>query len=439
MTVPNLAQPSTALTAYAYSYPHKSSYRPLSPPVPIADAWVDEDRSRLFLYVHIPFCEMKCGFCNLFSASQPGSALIESYLKALARQIRIISDLLPDASFSRLALGGGTPSYLTAGQLDQLLDRLEEDLGVSPRRIPTSVEASPVTADAARLDVLAEHGVERVSLGVQSFLDDEAHSIGRPQQVEHVYAALERIRRRNFPLLNIDLIYGIALQSRKRWTHSIREALRFHPEELYLYPLYVRPQTGLAKSYASAVQQRLDLYRAGREELLAHGYEQLSMRCFRRADLPDNGNPAYSCQWDGMVGLGCGARSYTRRLHYATRFAATRGAVQAILHDWIAQSDQDLRIATHGFRLSDDEQRRRFVIMSLLQTDGLDCREYAAEYGAEPWEHFPVLMQIEERGWTERRASVLRLSAAGMEQSDLVGPLLYSDTVRRNLEAFVRL
>lgn len=426
------------LVAYSYSYPHKSSYRRLIPPVPIAEAWKGEDRGRLFLYIHVPFCEMRCGFCNLFTASQPQADLVDRYLEALARQIEVTQRVLPDAKFSRLALGGGTPTYLTGDQIDRLFQRLHERFDADPIKTPTSVETSPATADDSRLDVLHARGVDRVSIGVQSFRDKDAWRIGRPQRVRDVYLALERIRKRGFRILNIDLIYGDT-QSMRSWVATVREALMFKPEELYLYPLYVRPETGLAKVRGAAARRQVDLYRAGRDALLAAGYEQLSLRCFRQRHIAVRAEPAYCCQRDGMIGLGCGARSYTRALHYATRFATTQTGVRAILGDWVAQSDDDLKLATHGIFLSEDEQRRRFIIMSLLQSDGLDFTKYAAKFGVEPQVHMPVLSQLREIGWADCHGSILQLTESGMEYSDLIGPLLYSDQVRENLEAFVRL
>ena len=154
----------------------------------------------------------------------------------------------------------------------------------SPSRPP------PSTATADRLAVLAARGATRLSIGVQSFVDAEAKAAVRPQRRADVEAALGRIRDARIPVLNIDLIYGIDGQTEETWRHSLDAALAWRPEELYLYPLYVRPLTGLgqlgAGSDAAWDTQRLRLYRQGRDHLLAHGYEQVSMRMFRLPDAP---------------------------------------------------------------------------------------------------------------------------------------------------------
>ncbi len=141
--------------------------------------------------------------------------------------------------------------------------------------------------------MLAERGATRLSLGVQSFVDSEARAAVRPQRRADVEAALGRVRTAGIPVLNIDLIYGIDGQTASSWRQSLDAALAWRPEELYLYPLYVRPLTGLGRQGPAGPEadarwdeQRLRLYRQGRDHLLGQGYEQVSMRMFRRADAP---------------------------------------------------------------------------------------------------------------------------------------------------------
>src|SRR5262249_25931394 len=157
------------------------------------------------------------------------------------------------------------------------------------------------------------------------------------------------------PTLNIDLIYGIAGQTYASWLASLDAALAWQPEELYLYPLYVRPLTGLAKAGSrdpSWDEQRLPPYRARRDPLLGHGYRQVAMRMFRRAGAPlDHRGDDYSCQSDGMVGLGCGARSYTSKLHYSFDYAVSTSEVRGIIDDFVARDAADFGFAEVGFEM----------------------------------------------------------------------------------------
>ena len=181
-SIPIIEEPDE-LSTYAYSYPHKSSYGPLSPPVPISQAWGDQDLSRLSLYVHVPFCEMRCGFCNLFTQSQPADLVVEAYLATLIRQMNVVRAAVPSAGFSQFAMGGGTPTFLSPAQLETLLSQVEATFSQRLSRMPASVEVSPATATRDRLDVLAGFGVQRISLGVQSFQATEAQP--RPPAKAH--------------------------------------------------------------------------------------------------------------------------------------------------------------------------------------------------------------------------------------------------------------
>lgn len=432
------------MVSYSYSYPHKSSFGRLDPPVPIAEAWREEDLSHVALYVHLPFCEMRCGFCNLFTQSQPEEGIVAEYLRALSRQMRRVREAVGPAVIRQFAIGGGTPTYLAADQLERLLGKVEAVFGLTVRGVPSSVETSPATATEDRLRLLAQFGVERISLGVQSLDEGDLRQIGRPQGsagAREVHRALEAIRRAGFPVLNVDLIYGDPQQSLASWRTSLAEVLRYAPEEIFLYPLYVRPETGLARvgraTTRSAAEHRRDLYRAAQGELLERGYQQTSLRCFR---LPRPVRATeYACQGDGMVGLGCGARSYTRGLHYATRFAVSQAGVRAILGGWIRQSDEEFALATHGIALSEAEQRRRFVILGLLQTEGLSRAGFQARFGLPLDGLFPELEDLRGRGWVADDATGERLvlTEPGMENSDVAGPLLYSPPVRERLREFV--
>lgn len=422
--------------SYAYSYPHKSAYRALAPAVGLADAWASEVKDSLFLYLHVPFCEMRCGFCNLFTTANPEAEARDAYLKALGRQAEAVARALGRARFARMAVGGGTPTYLDPAALDSLFQIVERAFGVDSRAIPVSCETSPLTAERDRLRVLRERGVGRVSIGVQSFDEREARAAGRPQKTGDVFRALARIREEEFPVLNIDLIYGLPGQSVRSWLASLAAALRFAPEELYLYPLYVRPLTGLGLHPKEWDDIRLACYRAGRELLLAKGYEQVSMRMFRSARAPQGEGPAYCCQDDGMVGLGCGARSYTGALHYSNEYAVGARGVREIVARYSACPPEEFERADYGFALDGEEQRRRFVVKSLLRADGLDEGAYRERFGGTPADEVPELRPLIESGLAAAGGSRLRLTDAGLELSDAIGPWLYSTRVRELMRAY---
>ncbi|MEU8826933.1 STM4012 family radical SAM protein [Streptomyces sp. NPDC048636] len=431
--------------AYVYAYPHKTAYRPLPDRPDLRELWADEPKDALSLYLHIPFCEVRCGFCNLFTRIGAPDGLTTAYLDALERQAEAVAGALGDgARFAGAAFGGGTPTFLEAAELERLCDIAERRMGAQVAAVPLSVEASPATATADRLAVLARRGTTRLSLGVQSFVDEEARSAVRPQRRADVEAALGRIREAGIPVLNIDLIYGIDGQTERSWRRSLDAALGWRPEELYLYPLYVRPLTGLGRrgvpeTDAEWDARRLRLYRYGRDHLLAQGYEQVSMRMFRRADAPATGGEDYACQTDGMIGLGCGARSYTSGLHYSFDYAVEMREIRGIIDDYLSRPAADFARAEHGRTTTGDEARRRHLLQSLLQAQGMPLADYRARFAGDPAEDFPAeLARFAERGWLDSGAApdLLRLSAEGLAYSDALGPELFSPAVRAAMAAY---
>ncbi|HEX7699592.1 MAG TPA: STM4012 family radical SAM protein, partial [Kofleriaceae bacterium] len=422
--------------SYVYAYPHKTAYRRIEPGVPLGPLWAGERRDSLFLYLHVPFCEQRCGFCNLFTRPVPPEELIGAYLRTLDRQTTVVRRALDEGGafeFARAAIGGGTPTLLTAAQLEDVFGMLRR-VGASAG-IPMSVETSPETALPDRLAVVVGGGADRISIGVQSFLERECRAVNRPQRPDEVHRALGAIRDANPATLNIDLMYGLPGQTAETWRTTMMSALEHKPEEVYLYPLYVRPLTTLGRKGAEAVDQtRVDLYEQGRAMLLEAGYRQVSLRMFRRGAMATG--PVYCCQDDGMVGLGCGARSYTRGLHYSTEWAVGARGVRDIIDRWVQRDEADFATADYGFVLDEGEQRRRWLILSLLSDDGLDLAAYRAKFGAGADAHFPELADLAPRGFAEQRGDVLVLTNAGLARADAIGPWLYSPDVRTRMAEY---
>lgn len=441
--VPWLASESP-YTGYAYGYPHKTAYRRLEPARALADVWAAQPgRDSLFLYLHVPFCEMRCGFCNLFTMARPGGDLSERFVRTLRHQAEVTRAALGDeARFVRLAIGGGTPTQLPLEALAEVFAIATQVMGADAAQIPVACEVSPETLDADKVALLREQHVDRVSIGVQSFDEAETRALRRPQSREVARAAIARLRQAGFATVNIDLIYGIPGQTAATWRRSLDEALEFAPQELFLYPLYVRPGTGLGRSRrlgAASDDPRLARYREGRDLLLERGYVQHSMRMFRHRDAPPlpEGAPSYRCQQDGMVGLGVGARSYTDTLHYSTEWAVMRPGVVALIEEWVARPPERFAWVDHGFALDDAEQRLRDVILSILNAEGLDRRRYRARFGSCPLDDVPSLYALLEHGLlAEGPPDVLRPTSLGLERSDAIGPWLYSAVVRERMAAW---
>jgi coproporphyrinogen III oxidase-like Fe-S oxidoreductase len=455
---PDDALDSSPYQSYLYAYPHKTAYRRIEPAIPLGPLWAGERRDALFLYVHVPFCEQRCGFCNLFTQPVPDGDRVEAYLATLERQAAVVRRALDEGgafAIARAAIGGGTPTLLDAHELERVLGVMRR---TGYARAPMSVETSPETALPDRLAVVVGGGADRISIGVQSFVDDECRAVNRPQRAADVHRALRAIRDAGPAVLNIDLMYGLPGQTEATWRASLEAALAYAPEELYLYPLYVRPLTTLGRKAARAGaapqapadaeqdRRRLALYEQGRDLLRAAGYQQVSMRMFRRA--PAGGataaaaaagvaaGPVYCCQDDGMIGLGVGARSYTRGVHYSSEWAVGARGVREIIDRWIATPDAGFAVADYGFVLDDEEQRRRWLILSLLSAEGVDLAAYRRRFTRDASVDFPELAELTTRRLAASADGALQLTPAGLARADAIGPWLGSAAVRRRMTEY---
>ena len=417
---------------YAYSYPHKAAYRAFRTPKRLHDIWEGEDKSNLFLYVHIPFCEMRCGFCNLFTTVNPQETIVTSFLSSLEQQMIVTNEELCDIDVAQMAIGGGTPTFLSINQLSHLFILFNKYFDIDPQNIPVAIETSPRTAEDEKLKHLSKLGVERVSIGIQSFIEQESKAIGRPQKIKDIQKALDRMKTYDFPCLNLDLIYGCPGQTEQSWTQSLSSALKWQPEEIYIYPLYVRPQTGIDGKAKTFDQQRLALYQIGRDFLLANGYQQISMRKFC---LPSNSTympsqTEYCCQEDGMLGLGAGARSYSFDVHYSHQFAVKQAPIVSIIKSYCDSEVDHYRHAYHGIELTKDDIMRRDIIKSILNRSGLDLTRYATRHQDSALDCYPELKRLIGEDLLIQSDDVLRPTALGLKYSDAIGSWLMSKRVK---------
>ncbi len=419
----------TPYVQYMYSYPHKTAYRELTG-IYLKDYAGQLSQQANGLYFHIPFCQSKCGYCNLFSVTGQSETFMTDYVDAMERHARQVAQVLPeDVRFSDLTLGGGTPLLLSTAQLERVFGMAESVLGFSSGNAPIVVETSPVQTTREKLEILKAHHVTRVSMGVQSFYDEELKILNRTHRVAEVERAITFLKEASFPCLNLDLIYGIPGQTVEGLLTSAKRAVSYEPEELFVYPLYIKAGTYLSKRGTLRQEDTYEMYVALRDYLKSEGYVPYSMRRFvKNGDV----NHTESCGFDSTISIGCGGRSYVGNLHFCTPYAVRQSACLEILQQYI--NEEDYLQVRHGYVLSEDEQRRRYVIKNILFGCGLDKKEYQQLFGGEPEQDYPVLKQWLKKGMAVVTADRMYLTEEGVGFSDYLGPMLISEEVREKME-----
>lgn len=416
---------------YMYSYPHKTSYGPL-PPIELSDYMKALSAGENSLYFHIPFCQYKCGYCNLFSLAGQPERLMERYLDAMERQAGQWAPLLPrDTVFDDLTLGGGTPLILPEKLLRRLFRIAGDYFGMDCQSRPVVVETSPNQTTAEKCRLLKEEGVNRISIGIQSFVPKELETLCRYHSAGQGERAIEIIRETGFDCVNIDLIYGIPGQTISSLTYSLQWALSFAPEELFVYPLYIKPETGLAGRRMAVSEDIFEMGRFVRCFLQEHGYRAVSMRRFVRRNRHHDSSAAGHekeetdislCGFGNTLSLGCGGRSYLGRLHFCTPYAVRQESCMVILKSFL--EERDYCHPSHGYLLSEEEQQRRYVIRHILYGRGIDRQDYWKHFQGEPEKDFPCLADWIREGYAVGEKEYLSLTEEGFLLSDYLGPQL---------------
>jgi oxygen-independent coproporphyrinogen-3 oxidase len=425
---------------YIYSYPPKRAYRPFAERPDLCSCWHDQ-QGDVNVYLHIPFCNYRCTFCTLFLTTAHTADQQEAYVEAVERQIRLYGELIGHLRVASIYLGGGTPTVLSPAQFGRVFAALRGEFPLLAPTAEVSVEGTPDTMTPETLDCLRSLGVNRISMGIQSFHPDEMWRAGRRYGVEVAVQAIENIRRAGFENLNLDLIYGLEGQTLDSWQMSLTKTLAFSPATLSLYPAVFRPLSGIYKLKSRTPEifpgERLrgEMYDLSVELLAKRGYRQESSIRFTRHPLGGYRQEASDFQGAPLLGLGAGARSYCGDIHYTTDYAVGKRSTLEIIGAFVERHRQPRYDLEFGFQLDRDETERRFVILNLL-LDQLSLPLYAQRFGGDPRERFAEeLAALASEGCIEIGGDgCVRLTRRGFKFSNIVGNLFYSDAVRE-LEA----
>lgn len=401
---------------YMYSYPHKSAYYPLE------EAWVREALANwrepeFSLYLHVPFCSSKCGYCNLFSVAGVGKEKRTAYIHAVCRQASQYGELLDRgaARINQVILGGGTPFSLDISQFEMMFNHIEGTMGISLMETGFDIETSPKETTKEKLFYLKQRGMRRVSIGIQSLHQQELDAISRHHSVLNCMTALDLIKKQEPSCLNMDFIYGIPGQTESTLIFSLEEAMKFQPDEIFLYPLYVRKDTFLYGRVEADEELQYRLYQAGMLFLKERGYQQVSMRRFVK-ELPQGES---DCGFEQMLSLGCGGRSYVGELHFCEPYEVRASECRGVLERYVKK--ENFFDGLKGYYLNEDEKMRRFVIKNLGYHRGVSEEAFQRQFGKELFSQYRSLWELlEEKGHLAENKGRISLTDAGMGESDRI-------------------
>jgi oxygen-independent coproporphyrinogen-3 oxidase len=367
------------------------------------------------IYIHIPFCRSRCSYCD-FATGMYTADLAERYVQSLVKEIESF-DGNSRQPVDTIYFGGGTPSLLSAAQLETLLSGVRERFTVSPAAEVT-MEMNPGTVTPEKLDDFKTLGVNRTSFGAQTFSDSELARLGRSHTAEETRQTFRYLREAGFDNVSFDLIAGLPGQTLDGWNRNLDEAFALGPEHLSFYLLEVHQGTPLADHIRRGIQPVPDedlaaeMYEVMLERSAAAGYEHYEISNLCLPGYQSRHNTKY---WTGApyYGFGCSAHSYDGEFR---RWANERDIGRYL--KLIEQNNSAVVVETE---LTQQDRQAESVFLGLRMMDGFSVERYRELFGADIREtHATDLARFRDAGLIELSGDLVKLTRAGALMSNEV-------------------
>jgi oxygen-independent coproporphyrinogen-3 oxidase len=367
----------------------------------------------LSLYIHIPFCVKKCLYCGFYSTPY-SQEHADEFLSGLRREAALYKDAFHGRVFESIYIGGGTPTALSFDQISSLLGIIQEHF-LTSEGAEFTVEANPNTVSEQKLKLFLDHGVNRLSLGVQSFSNTVLRTLGRLHTAEDAVVAVKCAKQAGFQNIGIDLIYGIPGQTMSLWRESLERAIVLGPKHISAYSLSLDEGTWFTREVEAGRLALPD------EETVAEMYElvvsALALAGYRRYEISNFSLPGFECRhnmnyWKRgeYLGLGPGAWSFISGKRYAN------------VSD-VQEYDRRLAAGSRPVEYEEavrPEQAAAEAVMLGLRTEaGIDMRRFAQEHGRQAAQRLARNRdRLDGRGLLFSSSDSLRLTDSGILLSD---------------------
>lgn len=344
-------------------------------------------------YIHIPFCEHICHYCDfnkVFLQGQP----VDEYIEMLKKEMRLQLKTYPTDELDTIFVGGGTPTSLNESQLALLCEFIEQELPFNKKAGEYTFEANPGELSREKLEILYRAGVNRLSFGVQSFNDELLQKIGRTHRAVDVYETLALAQDVGFSNISIDLIYGLPGQTLDDFKETLNQALALDLPHYSSYSLIVEPKTvfynSMQKGKLNLPPQELEaaMYELVMETMEQHGLHQYEISNFSKPGFESRHNLTY---WDNLeyYGIGAGAHGYT---------AGKRIANHGPLKKYINSLKQDDLPVLEEHLVPVHEQMEEEMFLGLRKIEGVSFARFKERFSVEMTEIFakPLEQQVEK-------------------------------------------
>ena len=371
------------------------------------------------LYLHIPFCTVKCGYCD-FNAYAGKEHLLPSYAQALVKEAQLWRTATAGRSGSTVFFGGGTPSLMPVEEMATMMEGFRATFDILADA-EISLEANPGSLDEAYLRGLLELGFNRLSIGVQSFHDEELEALDRTHSAAEAGEAFQAARSAGFRNVSIDLMFGLPEQQMASWQESVETALALEPDHISLYALTVEEGTPLARDVARgrtpapSPDAQADQYEWTEERLAQAGYEHY--------EISNWAKPGYRCEHNltywrcrEYLGLGAGAHSYLDGVRFAVAALPTKylELVDESWQDLQSGGEMKMRQVVSGEPITPELAMADTLILGLRVVEGVELAQFQQQFGMDALKRFEEeLREPFEAGLVEEVGGNLRLTRRG--------------------------
>lgn len=370
---------------------------------------------RAGVYLHIPFCVARCSYCD-FATTRYRCDFAERYVRAVVREIESFPLDVP-REIDSLYFGGGTPSTLDPRQIGRLIAAVRARFRLLADAEVT-MEIDPATADRNRLCAYRQLGINRASVGAQTFDDEELAHLKRAHKAADTIALVADLRATGFAEINLDLIAGLPRQTLAVWQRNLDCAIELRPEHMSLYLLEVHERTPLARQILRGTVPAPDedlaaqMYAVMIERLEGAGYEHYEISNFCLPGHRARHNMKY---WTGapVYGFGCAAHSFDgKRRRWANERAAER---------YVRMIEEEGRAVVETVELDEEAARAETLFLGLRLMNGFDLKTYAARFGRNVLrDRAAEIARLRDAGLIELEGDRLRLTSKGAVLSNEV-------------------
>ena len=421
-------------TGYVTYYPHKKAYKNLGV-LDMKKVW--KGVKELNLYVHIPFCDRKCAYCNLFStvlSQKDRENVYEKYVQKVLEEIEFYGKSVDRNCIIRsLYFGGGTPVVLTISQLDKIIKKFHNIFPNWSDDVEACIECSPERLTREYLQGLKSIGIDRVSVGVQSFVQAEIDFVNRNISTEQTIQTIQNIKNAGLNY-NIDLIYGLPNQTEQSIMQSLEKAISLAPQTICIYPLAIRQGTAISymdKNLMFTMAQKYEMFDKLRDFLETNEYECQTVVRFVKTK-----NSTYQQQrleYEGIptLSVGAGARSYTDNLSYCLTYKVDDNLIKTIIEKYINSDISQLEF--DGFEYSLNEERRKYLMLNLLDPK-IYIDKYFKRFNSLPNNDFQLefdALQKLDLVKYDKSENAYKLTKKGRKYCDIAVDVFVSDNVRK--------